>query len=71
MTEEQFQHAKSTFPWTQHLLTTPHKQGGIVRVMDKNGQEVPLFNMIAVVQHLTARIAAAPVAQPQPSAQAA
>lgn len=66
MTEDQFKAAKLTFPWTQRLLTIPHKQGGIVQMLDNMGREVPLFTMLALVQALTARMAAAPAAEPVP-----
>lgn len=66
MTEEQFKAAKATFPWQQALRTVPHRQGGIVQMIDCNGMEVPLFTMLAFVQAVTGnmavkRDAAAPV----------
>ena len=57
MTDEQFRAAKSTFPWFQRTYTIPHKQGGIIQVVDKNGVEVQLFEILAVMTLLTTHIA--------------
>ncbi|UUZ75568.1 hypothetical protein LP414_28020 [Polaromonas sp. P1(28)-13] len=67
MTEEQIRALKATFPWKQRLLTIPHKQGGIVQMLDNKGQEVPLFTMLALIQALTERMAVQAAAPAQPS----
>lgn len=55
MNEEEFRAIKATFPWCQRLLTQPHRQGGIVQVIDNAGQEVPLFTMIRFLEFVTSR----------------
>jgi hypothetical protein len=53
----QFAITRTTFPWTQQLYTIPHKQGGIVQMRNRLGEEVPLFLMLDVIQFLTDRMA--------------
>jgi hypothetical protein len=55
MTEEEWQKAKSTFPWRHQVVQ--NGIGGQVFVFDNAGAEVPLFTMIAVTERLTIAIA--------------
>lgn len=55
MNEEEFRAIKATFPWRKRLLTAPHRQGGIVQVIDNAGNEVPLFTMVGFLEFITAR----------------
>lgn len=51
---------KKTFPWTEQIAQTP--QGCLVRVVDRNGHEVPIFTMtkflMVITQHMDAQKAA-------------
>lgn len=51
MTDEQFKQVQSTFPWTTQVIHTGI--GGQVRMIDRNGQEVPLFAMTDFLQFIT------------------
>lgn len=54
MTDEQFKQLQATFPWTTRVL--PTGAGGLVQMIDRNGQEVPLFAMTDVLQVLTHKL---------------
>lgn len=58
MTDEEFQKAKATFPWSHTVVQ--NGLGGQVYVLDKSGKEVPLFTMVGVMERLTAHIARGP-----------
>lgn len=70
MTEPEYQALRLTFPWNQHLTTQRGLRGGIVKMLDRNGAEVPLFTMTRFIEYLTNRLqprAAAPVAPTSPT----
>jgi hypothetical protein len=54
MSDEQFKELQSTFPWTTEV--TASGIGGLVRMIDRNGQEVPLFAMTDLLQMLTRKL---------------
>lgn len=54
MTDEEFKKLQTTFPWTTQILHSP--VAGLVRMIDRNGQEVPLFAMTDVLQLLTRKL---------------
>lgn len=54
MTDEQFKELQTTFPWTTRI--TPSGVGGLVQVMDRNNQEVPLFAMTDLLELLTRKL---------------
>lgn len=54
MNDEQFKEIQATFPWT--TLVIPNGVGGIVQMIDRNGQEVPLFAMTDILQLLTRKL---------------
>jgi len=54
MTEQQFKELQSTFPWTTEVVPAP--VGGLVRMIDRHGQEVPLFAMTDLLQVLTRKL---------------
>lgn len=56
MTKEQLEALKATMPWKHRVLTHP-QIGGLVEVIDNRGQEVPLFDMVAFLEVITARLA--------------
>lgn len=56
MTEQQFKELQATFPWTTRIL--PTGAGGLVQMIDRNGQEVPLFAMTDLLQVLTRKLEA-------------
>jgi len=55
VTEEAFLAAKATFPWTEHVVTNGRHT--IIKLIDRNGQEVPLFTMTAFLTMITAKLA--------------
>lgn len=55
MNQTEFEKVKATFPWTERAFQT--RSGGIVQVIDCNGQEVPLFTMTAFLEMITAKLA--------------
>lgn len=54
MSDEQYKALKATFPWTTQIL--PTGAGGLVRMIDRNGQEVSLFAMTDLLQFLTRKL---------------
>lgn len=54
MTDEQFKALQNTFPWTEKV--TPTGLGGLVQVIDKNGEEVPIFVMTAFLTLITKKL---------------
>lgn len=54
MTDEQFKELQATFPWTARII--PTGAGGLVQMLDRNGQEVPLFTMTDLLQVLTRKL---------------
>ena len=54
MTDGQFKELQATFPWTTRVV--PTGAGGIVQMIDRNGQEVPLFAMTDLLQVLTRKL---------------
>jgi len=54
MTDEEWRKAKETFPWTHEIEVSG--LGGIIRLKDKSGKEVPLQTMVMVMERLTLHI---------------
>lgn len=54
MTDEQFKQMQATFPWTTRVI--PTGVGGLVQVIDRNNQEVPLFAMTDLLELLTRKL---------------
>lgn len=54
MTDEDFKKLQQTFPWTTQVI--PSGMGGLVRMVDRNGHEVPLFAMTDLLQLLTRKL---------------
>lgn len=54
MTEEQFKQLQATFPWTTRVI--PTGAGGLVQVINRHGQEVPLFTMTDLLEVLTRKL---------------
>lgn len=55
MTDQEFNEIRKTFPWTAQQIVTPG--GGLVRVINCLGQEVPIFTMTAFMELMTNRLA--------------
>lgn len=57
MGQAEFDQLKTTFPWSNRLIQTG--QYGLIQLLDKDGNEVPLFTMVnflsMITQKLTAR----------------
>lgn len=58
MDQAEFEQIKATFPWTERVFQT--RSGGIVQVIDCNGNEVPLFTMTRFLEMITRKLAAKP-----------
>lgn len=58
MDKAEFDALKATFPWTER--TIPTKAGGVVQVIDRNGNEVPLFTMTRFLEMITTKLAVKP-----------
>ena len=54
MSDEQFKELQATFPWTTRVV--PTGVGGLVQMIDRNNQEVPLFAMTDLLQVLTRKL---------------
>lgn len=54
MDQKEFEEIKATFPWTEQVF--PTGLGGIVRVVDKNGVEVPIFTMTKFLEMITRKL---------------
>lgn len=55
MDQVEFEKLKATFPWTER--TIPTRGGGLVQVIDRNGQEVLLFTMTRFLEMITNKLA--------------
>ncbi len=54
MTDAEFKKLQGTFPWTERVI--PSGMGGLVQVLDRNGEEVPLFAMTAFLAFITRKL---------------
>lgn len=61
MNQAEFDAVKATFPWTEQVLQT--NRGGLVQVIDRNGNEVPIFAMTGFLAMITSKLAARPAEQ--------
>lgn len=66
MNQVEFESIKSTFPWTERIVTAPGVIGGLVQVIDRNGNEVPLFTMTRFLEMITSKLAPKPEEEGQP-----
>lgn len=55
MKAAEFDEVRKTFPWTERIV--PTVKGGLVQVIDRNGQEVPIFTMTKFLEMITAKLA--------------
>ena len=55
MDQVEFEKLKATFPWTERTMQT--RSGGLVQVIDANGNEVPIFTMTRFLEMITAKLA--------------
>lgn len=58
MTQTEFEKIKATFPWTERTFQT--RSSCVVQVIDRNGNEVPLFVMTAFLEVITHKLALKP-----------
>lgn len=54
MNDAEFKRIQATFPWTERVI--PSGLGGVVQVIDRNGEEVPLFTMTAFLHFITKKL---------------
>lgn len=55
MDKAEFDALKATFPWREQVI--PTRVGGLVQVIDRNGNEVPIFTMTGFLKMITAKLA--------------
>lgn len=55
MEQVEYEAIKATFPWTERTQVI-HGRGGFVQVIDKNGNEVPLFTMTKFLGMITRKL---------------
>lgn len=65
MTPERLEAIKATFPWQTHVQNVGNV-GGIVKVIDRNGNEVPIFDMTDFLGVVTLKMAPKPEQPNQP-----
>lgn len=58
MKAAEFDEVRKTFPWTERII--PTVKGGLVQVIDRNGQEVPIFTMTKFLEMITVKLAQQP-----------
>jgi hypothetical protein len=51
----EFDEVRKTFPWTERIV--PTVKGGLVQVIDRNGQEVSIFVMTKFLEMITVKLA--------------
>lgn len=56
MDQAEFDQLKATFPWSNRLLQS--NQGGIIQVLDRFGNEVPIFTMVNFLGMITQKLVA-------------
>ena len=56
MTAKQLEAIKATFPWRTEVVQT-HAIGGLVKLIDRNGDEVPIFDMTGFLEVVTQKMA--------------
>lgn len=54
MNDAEFKKLQATFPWTERVI--PSGLGGLVQVLDRNGEEVSLFAMTAFLSFITRKL---------------
>jgi hypothetical protein len=57
MNQAEFEKLKATFPWSERVFQS--RSGGIVQVIDRHGDEVPLFAMTGFLAMITNKLAVA------------
>jgi hypothetical protein len=55
MTQEDYAAIQATFPWTSHKRVTGI--GGLIQVIDRYGNEVPIFTLTDFLSVITAKLA--------------
>lgn len=63
MTAERLEALKQTFPW-RTVVQRVGAVGGIVRLFDRNGNEVPIFDMTGFLEVVTLKMAPKPTTEP-------
>lgn len=54
MSDAEYLKLKATMPWRHEL--TPTAKGGIIRLLDNAGNEVPMISMINFLEFITNKI---------------
>ncbi len=54
MNQTEFDEVKKTFPWTEQVMLVG--PGGLVRLIDVNGNEVPIFKMTKFLELITRKL---------------
>jgi hypothetical protein len=54
MTDAEFRALRATMPWKERVFQTA--RGGVVQIVDRAGNEVPMFQMTRFLVFITARL---------------
>lgn len=57
MTNEQYAAIRATFPWRRMKATDPGSKAPVYRLVDKNNNDVPILDLMEVMEMLTGKIA--------------
>lgn len=55
MTNDDYKRVVATFPWRHEVQRTT--KGALIKLLDKNGDEVPLTDLMHFMEFITGRIA--------------
>jgi hypothetical protein len=55
VTDDEFKRARATMPWTEHNFAQGRQT--LIKIVDRNGAEVPLLTMVAFVLRMSAHLA--------------
>lgn len=55
MNPDNYAALKATMPWRHEI--TPTTKGGNIRLLDKDGNEVPLISLVVFMEYITGKIA--------------
>ncbi len=65
MNAKQLEALKTTFPWRTEVQQVG-AIGGLVKMFDRNGNEVPIFDMTGFLEVVTLKMAPEPAKETQP-----
>lgn len=58
MNQDEFNRLRTGFPWREVIHAGPRGMPATVRVLDRNGQDIPLLTLVEFSKFMTAKLAA-------------